>query len=216
MERYAVFDVDGTILDSMNLWTELDSHYLRSLGVEPPENLSSVLKTMSLKQCAEYFLREFRLPYTVPEIMEQINRLVEEEYFYNVPLKPGAAEYLDFLSREGVRMCIATASEYAHVEAALKRLQVLRHFEFILTCTQIGFGKDSPEIFMLAARRFGAEPERITVYEDALHALKTAKAAGFRTAAVFDEFSKEDWEAAEQISDMAIVDYRTAAKEKRQ
>ena len=216
MNQYAIFDVDGTILDSMSLWTELDSHYLRSLGVEPPENLSSMLKMMSLQQCAEYFLREFRLPYTVPEIMGQINRLVEEEYFYKVPLKPGVEEYLDYLSGEGVRMCIATASEHVHVEAALKRLHVLRHFEFILTCTQIGFGKDSPEIFRLAARRLGAAPEQIIVYEDALHAIKTAKAAGFRTAAVFDEFSREDWEAAEQICDFTIVDYRAAAKEKRQ
>ena len=188
---------------------------MRSLGVEPPKTLSSVLKTMSLQQCAEYFRREFGLTYTVPEIMEQINRLVEEEYFYKVPLKPGVKEYLDFLSGTGVRMCIATASEQIHVEAALKRLDVLHYFEFILTCTQIGFGKDNPEIFLTAARRLGAAPGQITVYEDALHAIKTAKAAGFRTAAVYDEYSREDWEEAERISDLAICDYLAAAEEKR-
>ena len=103
MEQCAIFDVDGTVLDSMALWTDLDSSYLRSLGVEPPKTLSSVLKTMSLQQCAEYFRREFGLTYTVPEIMEQINRLVEEEYFYKDVYKRQGAHNLVCISGRALR-----------------------------------------------------------------------------------------------------------------
>ncbi len=194
------------------MWDDLDERFLRMHGITVTEDLSKRLKEFSLQQSAEFLQREFDLPDTVPEIMEQISRMVEEEYYYKIPLKPGVEEYLAQLKKHGVRMCVATASEYGHVSRALERLGVAGYFEFILTCTEIGRGKDTPHIFLLAAERLGAQPEEVTVYEDALYALKTARAAGFRTAAVYDRHMASDWADACAQSDLQIVGYREAAR----
>ena len=212
MAGYAIFDVDGTLLDSMGIWYDLDERFLQMHGIAVTEDLSKKLKEFSLQQSAEFLKREFHLPDTVPQIMEQISKMVEEEYFYHIPLKPGVEEYLAQLKKHGVRMCVATASEYEHVSRALERLGVDNYFEFILTCTEIGYGKDSPNIFRMAAERLGAEPREVTVYEDALYALRTARAAGFRTAAVYDRHMASDWGDACAQSDFQILEYQEAAR----
>lgn len=184
----AIFDVDGTLLDSMFIWDTIGESYLRSIGYEPRENLKEVLQNMSLWQAACYYRKEYGVTLDEEEIMEGVNAMLERYYRCELPLKPGMAELLMQLHREGVKLCIATATDRYLVEAALSRLGVLSCFSGVFTCSEVGHGKDEPYIFETALAFLGTEKAETVVFDDALYAIRTAKAAGFPVAAVYDSF----------------------------
>ena len=202
MKNYVIFDLDGTLLDSMFVWKDAGAIFLREKGIEAPDDLYEQLKAMSLKQAAQYLNNRFQLSLSTSEIMEGIKGVVEKQYVNEVQLKPFVREYLKHLKACHKQMCIVTASEYSHVEAALKRLGVWNCFEFVLTCSEVGCGKDNPIIFQLAAQEWGVTPQEVVVFEDALHAIETAKAAGFYTVGVYDESAKNDMEEIKKIADV--------------
>ncbi|MGN0650355.1 MAG: HAD family hydrolase [Oscillospiraceae bacterium] len=181
----AVFDLDGTLLDSTGMWDELDGIYLRSLGKEPLEGLSERLHPLTLLQAAELIQSEYKLSQTPEEILTAILSLAENFYRYEAQLKSGAAELLERLCAAGIPMCVCTANTTELTKASLERLGVWRYFCGCVTCSQYG-GKDSDAIFRAAAGCLGTNPGQTIVFEDSLHALTTAKNAGFLTAAVFD------------------------------
>lgn len=184
----AIFDVDGTLLDSMFIWDTIGESYLRSIGYEPRENLKEVLQNMSLWQAACYYRKEYGVTLDEEEIMEGVNAMLERYYRCELPLKPGMAELLMQLHREGVKLCIATATDRYLVEAALSRLGVLSCFSGVFTCSEVGHGKDEPYIFETALAFLGTEKAETVVFDDALYAIRTAKAAGFPVAAVYDSY----------------------------
>lgn len=202
----AVFDVDGTLLDSMSIWDTIGEDYLRSIGYIPRENLNEVFKDMSLQQAARYYQTEYGVTLSMEEIMDGVNSLLERFYREQAPLKPGAGEFVRELSRRGVKLCVATATERPLVEAALARCGVLGYFEDILTCTTVGRGKDEPLIYREALKRLGGEQPSTLVFEDALYATRTAKADGFPVAAVYD--SHEKWqEELKALADIYLTDF---------
>ena len=182
----AIFDVDGTLLDSMSIWDTIGADYLRSIGYIPRENLNEIFKNMSLLQAAEYYRNEYGVTLRVEEIMSGVNAMLEQFYQYEAPLKPGAAELLARLRQNRVKLCIATATDRYLVEAALARCGVLSYFGEIFTCNGVGHGKDEPHIFEAALRFLGTERAETVVFDDALYAIRTAKEAGFPIAAVYD------------------------------
>ena len=117
----AIFDVDGTLLDSMTVWDTIADDYLLSLGLQPKENLTEVFKTFSLEQSAQYYQEHYNVKKSVPEIIEGINQLISDFYFYKAPLKSGVKEFLNELKEHSIPMCIATATELNLIEAALSR-----------------------------------------------------------------------------------------------
>ena len=203
----AIFDMDGTLLDSMYIWDDIGIQYLRSMGVTPPDDLYRILKPMSLEQCCRYFQETLGIKVPAAQIAEGINRLAEAEYLYHAPLKPGVRETLDRLHAAGIPLCVATATARYQAEAALRRLGVLDRFSFILTCGELGSGKDRPEIFETALARLGTQKSGTVVFEDALHAIRTAKAAGFRVAAIADPSSREDEAEIRRISDWYFASF---------
>ena len=204
MKRYAIFDLDGTLLDSMKIWDNIGDEFLKSHGITPPQDLAEILKTMSLKQSAEYFKRAFSLPVSEDEIIDIINNLAQKKYRDGVLLKPYAFEYLQRLKSLNVRMCIVTATDYTIAVEVLTRLGVADCFEFIITCATAGCGKDNPQIYHLAAERFGCNPHEVVVFEDALHCVKTAKNAGFYVVGVEDISARQDKREIQKISDCYI------------
>ena len=202
MKNYVIFDLDGTLLDSMFVWKDAGAIFLREKGIEAPDDLYEQLKAMSLKQAAQYLNNRFQLSLSTSEIMEGIKGVVEKQYVNEVQLKPFVRECLEHMKACHKQMCIVTAAEYSHVEAALKRLGVWNCFEFVLTCSEVGSGKDNPIIFQLAAQEWGVTPQEVVVVEDALHAIETAKAAGFYTVGVYDESAKNDMEEIKRIADV--------------
>ena len=203
--RGAIFDVDGTLLDSMFIWDTIGEAYLRSIGYQPKENLNETFKNMSLHQAARYYQTEYGVTQSIDEIMDGVNAMLERYYRFEVPLKPGVAELLERLRQSGVKLCIATATDRHLVEAALDRCGVLSCFGEIFTCNEVGHGKDEPDIFEEALRFLGTEKAETVVFDDALYAVRTAKEAGFPVAAVYDSHERSQAEVRAR-SDLYLED----------
>ena len=205
--RGAIFDMDGTLLDSMQVWENAGEDYLRTLGCVPEEGVGELMKSMSLQQAALYCRERYALPLSVEEIMAGVNGRVERFYRQEARLKPGALDFLRTLSQRGVRMCLATATGLHLVEAALDRCGVRTYFSALFTCTQVGSGKDEPHIYRAALRHLGTGRADTLVFEDALYAARTAKGDGFVTVGVADAYEKSEGEL-ERLSDFFLRDFR--------
>lgn len=206
--KYNIFDLDGTLLDSMPAWNNLGKDYLLKLGIEPPDNLNEIIAPMSMTESALYFQKTFKVKLSVEEIIEEINKLIRDKYKYTVELKPYVKDYLQKLKNEQAIMCVATATPLELAKAALIRNEVIEYFSFIVTCDEIGTGKNKPDVFYLAANKLNAQPSEIVVYEDADFALTTASDAGFYTVGVFDELFKDKRKDIEIISDLYIESFK--------
>lgn len=183
--KAAVFDLDGTILDSSVVWNDLGERFLASRGIIPQPGLSDWLSPMTLPESCTYLKQNYPLTESPQQIQLEICKIIADFYKNECILKPGAAELLTELNRRGTALSIATAGDKALSQAALRRLGIMDLFSGIVTCDQYG-GKDHPEIFLKAAEAAGKAPDCTAVFEDSLHAVITAKKAGFLTAAVMD------------------------------
>ncbi len=207
MIKGAIFDLDGTLIDSMFIWDTIGEDYLKSFGIEPEENLAEVFKTFTLEQAAEYYRNYYDIKLSKAEIIEGINNMVSEIYKTQVVLKPGVSDFLKRLQSSGVKMCVATVTDRPIVEDVLKRLGVGEYFTQILTCAEIGCGKETPKIYRQALLSLGTEKEETVVFEDVIHAVKTAKKDGFKVAAVYDAHEPRQ-EEIKEISDYYIADFQ--------
>ena len=205
----AIFDVDGTLLDSMYVWNQAGEKYLKRHGITPRPGVNEEFKNQSLRQAADYLQTVWGLSGTAEEIMSDINKMIEEDYFYRVNMKEGAAEFLEQLKMRGVSLCLATATDRHLVEAALRRNRIADYFPQIFTCTEVGHGKDEPDIFKRALRSLGTSIEETVIFEDALYAVKTAKNAGFTVAAMYDSSEKEQ-QAMRELADFYFKDFKKA------
>lgn len=200
----AIFDMDGTLMDTMPIWENISERYLANRGIAAKENLSERLFSMSMQQGAAYVKEQYGLSESVEEIIEEINRMAEEAYSSEAEMKPGVPEFLEALKQRGVRMVVATATDRVHAEVALKRNGIDGCFDAIFTCSEIGKGKDQPDIFEAAAAKLGTKKSDTWVFEDALYAIKTAKASGFRTVGLYDAGSRKDWEEVCRTADFHL------------
>lgn len=200
-----IFDMDGTLLDSMACWENVGANYLRSCGVEPPVGLRAIIKPMSLLQTARYFQQTYDLQADLEVIAAGINQQAEHMYFELVQPKPGALAILQSLRLQDVPMCVATATDAYLAEAVLKRCEFLQYFAHILTCTDVGAGKaESPAVYEAALQRLGTAKAATPVFEDAFHALSMAKQAGFPVVGVYDAANSGQQAAIRRLSDFYV------------
>ncbi|MEA4889832.1 MAG: HAD family phosphatase [Clostridiaceae bacterium] len=204
--RGAIFDMDGTLLDSMPVWERLAVRFLEWMEVKPSADLPEVCRTMSLAEVSVYLHDHYHLPAAPDEIHNQINALLADQYRNHIGLKPHVKSFLQNLQGKGVRMCVATASDRPLVEAALRRLDILGCFSFLITCSEVGAGKNDPLIFQRAMEQLQTPVQETLVFEDAVHAIRTAKKAGFRVAAVYDRSAESD-----QAEIRSLADYQLAS-----
>ena len=212
MIRGAIFDADGTLFDSMPIWSGVGSGYLRSLGIEAREDLDERFREMSLYQSAVCLKEEYSLPLSIEKISDGINKMVEHFYAEVIELKPGVKAFLDELSRRGVKMCVASATESYQIRMALERCGVAHHFLYVYSCDDVGHGKDEPVIFRTALERLGTSREDSYVFEDAYYAIKTATTDGFKAIGIYDESMLDLQEKILQLTDFYIKDYRELDK----
>lgn len=198
----AIFDVDGTLLDSMCIWEQAGARYLKTQGVIAPDNLAETLFKMSVPEAAEYMKETFSLNVSVQEITEGILKVVEDFYYDEAQLKPGAKELLFQLKEKNIPMVIATSSNKLHIEHAFRRLGILELFEGMVTCEEAGRGKRFPDVYLMAARLLDLKPQNTMVFEDVLHAVQTAAKAGFMTCGIYDEASMGDWEEIKKTANI--------------
>ncbi len=206
MIKGAIFDFDGTLVDSMFIWDTFGEDYLKSFGIQPKENLAEVFKTFTLEQAAEYYRNHYNIKLSVKEIVENINNMVAEIYRTKVVLKPGISDFLKRLQNLGVTMCVATVTDRVVVEDVLKRFNIYKYFSSIFTCAEVGFGKETPEIYRQALKHLGTDKTETIVFEDVMHAVKTAKNDGFTVAAVYDTHESMQ-KGIKEISDYYITDF---------
>lgn len=190
--KYIIFDLDGTLIDSMPVWRGTGSTFLQNHNFPVPENLIEVVKTQTIWQTAEWFRSELGVPMEPKDIVNEIVESVVEAYRHTIPLKKGAKEYLEKMASNGTKMCILTASEADYIYPALDRLEIRKYFTHVLTCTELGKYKDDGAAYLEAMQRMGGTLEDTVVFEDAYYAVKGAKSAGFPVYAVLDEVVRED------------------------
>jgi len=208
MIKGAIFDFDGTLVDSMFIWDTFGEEYLRTLGKDPKENLTETFKTFTLEQAAEYYREHYGVTLSVGEIVDGVNEMVAEIYRTKVALKNGVPEFLHDLQSKGVKMCVATVTDRPIVEDVLVSLGIRDFFVEILTCAEVGYNKETPHIYRAALGVLGTKKDETVVFEDALHALITAKKDGFKVAAVYDRHERHQTQMKEN-SDYYITNYET-------
>ena len=208
MIRGVIFDVDGVLLNSMPVWENLGEIYLEHLGIEAEKGLGETLFAMSLEEGADYLIENYGLKQTPGEIIAGLNREVQDFYGRKVPLKEGVRGYLQEFRDRKIPMAIATSGDRANAEAALKRLKVLSYFRAVFTCSEIGSSKSQPDIYYAAALQLDTDPSDTWVFEDALHAIRTAKKAGFRTAGVYDRANGRDLAQIRDTADIYLPEFK--------
>lgn len=208
----AIFDLDGTLLDSMPVWKNLGRDFLIKKGIDPGPGLPNRLEALSLEQAARMLRSRYNLPDSTQDILAQINAMIENLYVDVFSLKEGALDFLWMLNRRGVAMCVATATDEGLARAALKRNNAEHFFKGVISCGQLETDKTLPDIYLGALKILGTAKQETWVFEDSLHALTTAKNAGFKTVTIHDASSRHKPDSLTRFSDVLLSDYHQAKK----
>ncbi len=206
-KKAVIFDMDGTLIDSMWIWKDIDIEYLGSFGISLPEDLQVSIEGMSFTETAEYFLKRFALPRTVSEIEADWNRMAMHRYAHDIPLKAGARRFLDTLKKSGLKLGIATSNSRELAVAALEANGALDLFDSIHTSLEVSRGKPAPDIYLLSAETLGTAPEDCLVFEDVPMGILAAKAAGMQVCGVWDRYSADREDQIREMADFYIRDF---------
>lgn len=207
----AIFDFDGTLFDSMYIWDEVGEELLRSVNKKAGPGFREIIKPMSLWQSASYCKEEYDIELSVEEIIEKIKDIVSDHYVNKIEPKPYVKDFLESFLKKDIKMCIATVSDKALIESALKRCDLEKYFTDVLDCKDIPEGKQSPEIYLKALKSLGSTVCKTCVFEDAAHAISTAKSAGFIVAAIYDSF-ENDQNMVRRTADIYLENYKDVDK----
>ena len=204
----AIFDMDGTLLDSMPTWRELGPTFLKEAGITATPEQDRMLHILADCDVIPYLREVCGLPWSQQEIIDQIIQRMETFYSSQVRPKPGLEKFLSILKMEGVWMYVATATDRRLAEAALRCAGIDGYFRGLITCADVGASKeDSPAVYESAMRRLQSNKRDTVVFEDALHAIRTAKAAGFRVAGVYEATAEQDQPEIQRLCDYYIRSY---------
>lgn len=202
-----IFDLDGTLVDSMWMWKQIDIEYLGRFGYTCPPLLQKEIEGMSFSETAAYFKEQFQLADSLEEIKQAWIDMSIEKYRREVPLKKGAHRFLEYLRQKEIKAGIATSNGRAMVDAVLDSLGIKPYFQVITTACEVAAGKPAPDIYLKVADTLRVEPQRCMVFEDVPAGILAGRAAGMHVCAVEDEFSAVMREEKKKLADYFIEDY---------
>lgn len=203
----AIFDMDGTVIDSMPIWDDLSYNFLTARGVTPKPDLREKVSTMFLKESSQYVVDEYKLDCTAEDVLAFMHEQINDFYINTVPPKEDIKPFLEKLKAAGVKMCIATATERRLAIPALEHNGMLEYFDEIFTCAELGESKRNPLIFEKALEFLGTKKEETFVFEDSFHAVETAAKAGFPVAAVYDKSAAQKEKEIRELSKVFFYKY---------
>lgn len=207
--KAVLFDMDGSLVDSMWIWPEVDREYMEKYHLIQPETLHKDIEGMSYVETAQYFLDIFpSLSFTPEEICAEWTEMTMELYKTQVHLKPGAGEFLERMKAQGILLGIATSNARALADAALDALKIRQYFSVVCTADEAARGKPAPDVYLLAAKKLQVLPEHCLVFEDIPNGIRAGKNAGMKVCAVHDQFSVPLEMEKRELADYYIRDYR--------
>ena len=209
--RGIIFDLDGSLMDSMWIWRAIDIEFLGRHGHGLPEGFQDEIGGRSFYETAVIFKERFRLPESLEEIMAEWNRMAFEKYAHEVFLKPGADVLLQYCVDHGIRLAIATSNSRELVDQVLASNGVTDLFQAIVTGSEVTRGKPEPDVYLCAAEKIGVAPQEALAFEDIVVGIRSAKAAGMEACAVYDEASSHTEEMKRREADYWIRDFRDLA-----
>ena len=206
-KRAFLFDLDGTLVDSMWMWGAIDIEYLGKFGIPCPKDLQKAIEGMSFTETAVYFKERFSLPDSLEQIKADWTAMSIEKYRTEVPLKPGVRRFLEKAAERDIKMAICTSNGREMVDAVLSALKIRDFFSCVITGCEVAAGKPSPDIYLEAARRLSVKPEECAVFEDVPAGILSGKRAGMTVFAVEDDFSKGMEQEKRRLADGYIDGY---------
>ena len=204
----AVFDLDGTLLDSSWVWEKVDEKFLGDRGFQVPDDYVDEISPLGAERAAVYTIERFGLNEDKDDIVREWIEMAKKEYATEVVCKPYAKEFLEELHKLNIKMAVATSSDRELFMKTLEREGILKYFQKIVTVDEVERGKVYPDIYEEAARRIKVNPHKCLVFEDILAGVTGASLGEFNVVAVFDEKSKHNWEKIKSISKYSINDYK--------
>lgn len=202
-----IFDLDGSLVDSMWMWEKIDMEYLARFGLTPPADLSDAIEGFSFTETALYFKERFSLDDPVEKIKNDWNEMARQKYLCEVPLKRGVIELLAFCREQRIKLGIATSNSRELVDSVADALGLKRYFSCIMTSCEVSRGKPWPDIYLAVAGKLDARPENCLVFEDVLAGIRAGKAAGMRVCAVDDPHSVHQEEEKRKAADYYVYDF---------
>lgn len=206
-KKALLFDLDGTLLDSMGIWSDIDVRYLGRFGIERPDDLERTVEGMSFIETAHYFKERFELKDSIEKILSDWRDMALDEYKDRIPMKPGARNFLHRMHEAGMKMAITTSNAEEMTRLALRRFGVEELFEQIVTTADVAHSKPAPDVYLRASELLGIAPEECLVFEDIPAGIRAGKSAGMQVCAVKDAYSQDQRETILSLADYFVEDY---------
>lgn len=208
MIEAVIFDLDGSMVDSMWVWRSIDIEYLGRFGIPLPENLQACIEGMSFSETAAYFKERFELPDDLASIKADWNRMARDKYAHEVPVKEGVRELLSYCREHGIKAGIATSNSRELVETVVRSHQLESCFGCIMTACEVEKGKPAPDIYLAVAKALAVSPENCLVFEDIIPGIQAGKAAGMQVCAVYDKYSEYQDTEKHRLADHYTYNFR--------
>ena len=209
MIKGIIFDLDGTLLESMHVWDSVASEYLYHLGYDPDPDTDDIMKEASIQDAAAYFKARYGIKKSVEEIAYEVNAELEDQYYHKIKPKAGVLSMLAAFKEKGIRMAAATATDRYLIEPCVKRLGIYDYFSAFFTVAEVGVGKSEPLIYHQATEALGLQKSEVAVFEDALYAAHTAKNDGYYLVGIYDDSMKNRQDELKSFADLYVSSYES-------
>ncbi|MEW9077877.1 HAD family hydrolase [Terrisporobacter glycolicus] len=204
----AIFDLDGTLIDSMGVWEKIDKEFLKKRNIDIPCDYIEKISSMSFEKVAQYTINRFNLKESEEELIKEWNRMAIYEYSNNISLKQNVREYLKKLNDNNIKIALSTSSPRILYESVLKNNRIYEYFDVLVSLEDVKRDKNYPDIYLLAAEKLNLNPQDCVGFEDILIGINTLKKAEFKTVGVYDKYADSEIDDIKEISDKFIYSFK--------